>query len=142
MFQLRTAFDALAGWIAAYSLPLAAGLIAAAACGVLAYRQRVRLLWLWARLVLFATPRARIPLAAFRQLERLAGARKLGRLEGETVEEYLDRLEMTYEELHAELHRVARAFNASRYGGEAAGSAEAQDVLRAFHTIGARVNAG
>ena len=142
MFQLRTAFDALAGWIAAYSLPLAAALIAAAACGVLAYRQRVRLLWLWARLVLSATPRAKIPLAAFRQLERVAGARNLGRLEGETVEEYLGRLELTYAELHAELHRVARAFNASRYGGEAASSAEAQDVLRAFHTIGARVNVG
>ncbi len=142
VFQLRVWFDALAGWIGAHSLPIAAALMAVAAGGVLAYRQRVRLLWLWARVVLSATPRAKVPIAAFRQLERVAGARNLGRLEGETVEEYLDRLEMAYVELHAELHRVARAFNASRYGGETASSAEADGVLRAFHAIGMRVTAG
>ena len=142
VFQLRTWFDSLTGWIVAYSLPLAAALIAVAAGGVLAYRQRVRLLWLWARVVLFATPRAKVPLTAFRQLERVAGARNLGRLEGETVEEYLDRLEMAYVELHAELHRIARAFNASRYGDQTPSSAEADDVLRAFLTIGMRLNAG
>jgi hypothetical protein len=141
-FQLRVWFDALAGWIVAHFLPVAAALMAVAAGGVLAYRQRVRLLWLWARIVLFATPRAKVPVAAFRQLERVARARNLGRQEGETVEEYLDRLEVIYVELHAELHRIAQAFNASRYGGETASSAEADGVLRAFQTIGMRVNAG
>jgi hypothetical protein len=75
-------------------------------------------------------------------LERVAGARRLGRLEGETVEEYLDRVERAYVELHAELRRIARAFNAARYGGETPSSAEADGVLRAFQTIGMRVNAG
>jgi len=142
VFQLRSWFDAVAGWVGAHSLALAAGLAAISATGALAYRGRVRLLWLWARIVLFATPRAKIPLAAFRQLERVAGARRLGRLEGETVEEYLDRVERAYVELHAELRRIARAFNAARYGGETPSSAEADGVLRAFQTIGMRVNAG
>ena len=123
-------------------MQVAAALVATAAGGVLAYRQRARLLWQWARIVLSATPRAKVPLAAFRQLARVAGARNLGRREGETVEEYLDRLEMSYAELHAELDRIALAFNALRYGGEAASSAEADAVLRAFYAIGSRVNAG
>jgi len=142
VFLIRVWLEALGAWVAANSLALAVLLVALAGAAFVGYRGRVRLLWLWARIVVLATPRAKIPLAAFRQLERVTAARKLGRREGETVEEYLDRVERAYADLHEELNRVGQAFNAARYGGDTAGSAEADCVLRAFQAIGARVSTG
>jgi len=142
VFLIRVWLETLVAWIAANAIALAVALAALAGAGFLGYRERVRLLWLWARIVLLATPRAEIPLAAFRQLERVAAARRLGREEGETVEEYLGRVEKAYLELHAELHLIARTFNSSRYGSETPSSADADSVLRAFQAIGMRFNAG
>jgi protein-glutamine gamma-glutamyltransferase len=141
LFQAQAWFEALQAWVVAHALAIGAALSIGVLAGFAAYRQRVRLLWLWAGIVMRTAPAADVPLTAFRQLERVARARKLGKAAGETAEEYLGRLEQVYAELRIELRVLRRAFNARRYGGMRLKADDTQTVLRAFHAIGAAIKA-
>ncbi len=141
LFHLQAWFDVLQAWVAAHALALGVALSGAVLGGFAAYRQRVWLLWLWAWFMMRRASESDVPLAAFRQLERVARARKLGKAACETVEEYLERLEQAYAELRVELRVLRRAFNARRYGGKRLTTDDTQTVLRAFHTICAAVKA-
>lgn len=141
LFYVQAWFEAMQAWLAAHLAALAAAIAVCAAAGFAVYRRRVLLLWLWAKIMMRMAAPADVPLTAFRQLERVARARKLGKDAGETVEEYLARLERIYAELRGELRVLRRAFNARRYGGLRLNAEDTQTVLRAFHAVGAAVNA-
>jgi hypothetical protein len=94
---------------------------------------------LWAQFTLRLTPAAKVPLAAFRHLERLARTRQLGKKASETADEYIDRLLVEYATQENELNLLRRAFNAVRYGG--ARWAQTKEVARAFLIVGAALTA-
>lgn len=141
LFLVQAWFDALQAWIAAHPWLIATLFGGVALTGFAAYRQRALLWWLWARIVMRGAPAAEVPLTAFRQLERVARARKLGRIASETAEEYLARLEAAYAELHKELRILRRAFVAARYGGKRLSVDDTHTVVRAFHAIGSVLSA-
>ena len=88
-----------------------------------------------ARFVLSTTPASRVPLAAFRHLERVARTRLPGRAQGETADEYIERLLAARSDRRSQLELLRRAFNAARYG--TAPAAPASEVVGAFSIAGA-----
>ena len=141
LFRLQSWLDVLSGWVQTHVLLLALVAAGLALAAFAAYRMRVQLLWLWIRIAMRRTPDTQMPLLAFRQLERLARSRQLGRAIDETVDDYLARLQKVYAESHKELHQLRRAFNAARYDARKLNAEEAAVVLRAFHKVGALLTA-
>jgi len=139
LFYLQTCLETAYGWIILYSVPIIATISGLTLAAFVGYRQRVQLLWLWAKVVVRSTSARDIPLAAFQQLERVARTRELGRASSETIEEYLGRLENIYGELHQELRVLRRAFNAARYDSKKLNQAEVDILTNAFHAIGVAV---
>ena len=139
ILQLRIALESLGDAIAAHAAALAGASVAAAALAAGAYFLRATLLLRWAQFVLSFTPAAKVPLAAFKHLERIARARRLGRPVNETADEYFDRLLAGHAAGENELNLLRRAFNAARYGG--AGPEHASEVARAFSLAAASLNA-
>jgi transglutaminase-like putative cysteine protease len=131
----RIVLAGLAHWLYSNAAALAVAASAGAALVALGYVFRTTLLLSWARFVVSTTPAARVPLAAFRYLERLARTRRLGREIGETADEYIERLVAGNDVRQAELDLLRRAFNAARYG--AAPPAQTGEVARAFSIAGA-----
>jgi hypothetical protein len=103
------------------------------------WRMRARLLWYWGMAAVRATPPARLPIVAFRHVERIARSRRLGRAADETVEEYLTRLGRVCAGQESECRILGRAFNLVRYGGKTIDEKQAGAVSRAFHAIAAAV---
>lgn len=65
--------------------------------------------------------------------------RRLGRKEGETADEYIDRLLIGYAARQSELNLLRRAFNATRYGGVK--WEQGDEVARAFSVVGRTLRA-
>jgi transglutaminase-like putative cysteine protease len=139
VLKLRIGLENLADWLSAHAPVLAATVFLSGALAVAGYVFRVNLFLLWAQLTLRLTPAPKVPLAAFRLLERLARTRQLGKKAGETADEYIDRLLIGYVAQENELNLLRRAFNVTRYG--AVNWTQTNDVAQAFSIIGAALKA-
>jgi hypothetical protein len=139
VLKLRIWLENLGNWLSAHAPALAGTVSFLGVLAVAAYMFRASLLLLWAQFTLRLTPAAKVPLAAFRHLERLARTRQLGKKASETADEYIDRLLVEYATQENELNLLRRAFNAVRYGG--ARWAQTKEVARAFLIVGAALTA-
>jgi len=135
VLRLRIWLEDLGNWLSAHTPALAGALFLSGALAASAYFFRANLLFLWAQFTLRLTPAARVPLAAFRHLERLARTRQLGKKASETADEYIDRLLIGHAAQENELNLLRRAFNATRYGG--AKWVRTNEVAEAFSIVGA-----
>jgi transglutaminase-like putative cysteine protease len=140
VLKLRVALENLGNWLSAHAPVLAATVFLSASLAAAAYFFRASLLLLWAQLALRLTPAAKVPLAAFRHLERLARTRQLGKEATETADEYIDRLLIDYAAQENELNLLRRAFNTTRYGG--AKWTQINEVAQAFLVVGAALKGG
>jgi hypothetical protein len=137
VLRLRLALDAGQAWVVANAIALAGALIALTALGVVAYRNRQRLSWWVAMLIVRASPSERVSIVAVRQIERVARGIDSGKAPGETVDEYLGKLELRYPDLQPELDMLRREFNRARYDRQGGASVRSARVVEAFHAVGA-----
>jgi hypothetical protein len=135
VLTLRIALENIGSTLAAHAPALTATVLLSAALLAAAHFFRAALLLLWAEAALRLTPAAKVPLAAFRHLERIARTRKRGRETGETADEYIERLVIEHGAQENELDLLRCAFNAVRYGGEK--WERTSEVARAFSIVGA-----
>ncbi|CAN5336013.1 hypothetical protein BH11PSE11_BH11PSE11_27660 [soil metagenome] len=136
LFRIEAWSDALQAWIGANAVWITIALVCVIAAAFGAWHFRVRLLWIRAQLAIRLAKVDDIPIVAFRQLEKVATARMLGKAESETVDEYVKRLERAYVGMQVELRVLRRAFNARRYDMRTLKASDKEILLRAFHVIG------
>jgi len=138
VFQLELFADLVSDWLNQQAKLLALITMAAVMTAFLVYRLRVSLRWAWAKMLLRFTPATRIPLIAVKLLESLAEtkSRSLGKQAGETVDEYLLRLESAYPCCNEELQQLVRLFNAVRYGSFSVTQTEVRATQQAFYVVG------
>lgn len=138
VFQVQLLVDQLRAWLSQHAGLLAITLSAVAVLAVLAYRQRAALRWAWAKMLLRHTPPVRIPVRAVKLLEGVADCKhkSLGKQAGETVDEYLTRLELTCPYCCEELRLLVRLFNAARYDNRCVDQSEVRATQQAFYAVG------
>ena len=141
VLRVRLALEAGQAWVIANAVALVVALMALTALAVVGYRNRQRLSWWVAMLIVRASPSERVSIVAVRQIERVARGIGSGKAPGETVDEYLSKLESRYPDLHSELDVLRREFNVTRYDQQGASSARSAGVVDAFRAVGARLEA-
>ena len=136
LFYLRLWLDALDSWLLEHRFVLSALCAGSIAVIIAGYLTRMRVLWLWARLVVRFSSSSTVALIAFKQIERIAAARTIKRLPSETIDDYLARIEGQYGALHNELRLLKKAFNRARYGAQQFNKSESSAITIAFLKIG------
>ncbi len=139
VLRVRLALEAGEAWVIANAVALVVAVMVLTAFAVVGYRNRQRLSWWVATLIVRASPSERVSIVAVRQIERVARGIGSGKASGETVDEYLGKLESRYPDLHSELDILRREFNVTRYDQQRGASEVSAGVVDAFRAVGARL---
>jgi hypothetical protein len=137
--RARLLLSSAAAWIAANAWALAAGLAVLTGLAGVGYRERARIEWWWARWRVHASSPRRVAIVAMRQLGSVSRLPALRRAAGETIDEYVARLEPAMPERKGDLETLRSRFNASRYDGRIP-AAERALIVAAFDAVGSTVS--
>jgi hypothetical protein len=139
VLRVQLALEAGRDWLMANSVALVGTMVLLVAVGIAGYRNRQRLSWWVANLIVRACPSGRVSIVAVRQIERVARGMGFGKAAGETVDEYLAKLEGRYPDVGSELVMLRREFNAARYDLQAGALENSGRIVDAFRSVGAKL---